>query len=88
MLKLDGVIRIDFIYDNVTKGLFVNEINTVPGSLAFYLWKDKFNFSSMLDNLISEAKRLQEERNKLCFTLNTAMLNKVNLNGAKNSKLK
>ena len=88
MFKLDGVIRIDFIYDNTSKTLYVNEVNTVPGSLAFYLWKDKFNFSSMLDSLITEARHKQAENDKLCFTLNTAVLSKVNLNGTKNSKLK
>lgn len=88
LFKLSGVIRIDFIYDNTSKTLYVNEVNTVPGSLAFYLWKDKFNFSSMLDSLITEAKHNQAEKDKLCFTLNTAVLSKVNLNGTKNSKLK
>ena len=38
VLDCSGVVRIDFIYDKDKKKLFVNEINTIPGSLAF-LWK-------------------------------------------------
>lgn len=34
-----GVSRIDFLNDRETGELWVNEINTIPGSLAFYLWK-------------------------------------------------
>jgi D-alanine-D-alanine ligase len=34
-----GVARLDFLIDNSEKALFLNEINTMPGSLAFYLWE-------------------------------------------------
>lgn len=36
----EGVVRVDFLYDDKEKQLYVNEINTIPGSLAFYLFKD------------------------------------------------
>lgn len=48
-----GVSRIDFMYDNKNKKLFLNEINTLPGSLAFYLWeKSGLSYSKLLDNLV------------------------------------
>ena len=34
-----GVVRIDYLVDQDTNDLYVNEINTIPGSLAFYLWE-------------------------------------------------
>ena len=34
-----GVARLDFLIDNSNEALFLNEINTMPGSLAFYLWE-------------------------------------------------
>ena len=53
-LECSGVIRVDFMLS--TDGvLYVNEVNTIPGSLAFYLWKDKFNFSELIDNLIMQS---------------------------------
>lgn len=49
-----GVARIDFLSDG--EDVFVNEINTVPGSLARYLWVDPpVRFSELLDGLIQEA---------------------------------
>ena len=36
----EGVVRVDFLYDDKEKKLYVNEMNTIPGSLAFYLFKD------------------------------------------------
>jgi D-alanine-D-alanine ligase len=34
-----GVARLDFLIDQSNEALFLNEINTMPGSLAFYLWE-------------------------------------------------
>ena len=49
-----GVARIDFLSDG--DALFVNEVNTVPGSLARYLWVDPtLPFIELLDALIGEA---------------------------------
>jgi D-alanine-D-alanine ligase len=49
-----GVARIDFLSDG--KALFVNEVNTVPGSLARYLWvAPPLPFIELLDGLIDEA---------------------------------
>ena len=52
-LSLFGVVRIDYLY---SKGsLFVNEINTVPGSLSYYLFSSgEINFESLLKTLIEE----------------------------------
>jgi D-alanine-D-alanine ligase len=49
-----GVTRIDFLSDG--EALYVNEINTVPGSLARYLWVDPpLSFTELLDGMIREA---------------------------------
>ena len=48
-----GVVRVDFIYDKDSKHLFVNEINSIPGSLAFYLFKD-LSFKDLVTCLIEE----------------------------------
>lgn len=48
-----GVARIDFIIDKTNNEIFVNEINTIPGSLAFYLWdKMGISYKELLDRLI------------------------------------
>ena len=49
-----GVIRIDYLYK---EGLYVNEINCIPGSYAYYLWENKYDFLEILDMALKEAKR-------------------------------
>lgn len=50
-----GVIRIDYLYDTNEKILYVNEINSIPGSLSFYLYEDKISYSELIDLLINQA---------------------------------
>lgn len=52
-LELFGVVRIDLLYDESDDCLYVNEVNTVPGSLAFYLFPQKFD--ELLEVWIEEA---------------------------------
>ena len=56
VLACDGVSRIDFMIDEATGDVFVNEINTIPGSLSFYLWEATgVKFDELIDRLISIA---------------------------------
>lgn len=49
-----GVIRIDYIYSNGK--LYLNEINTVPGSMAYYLFVETLkDYTTMLTMLIEES---------------------------------
>lgn len=57
-----GVIRIDFLYNGV---LYVNEINSIPGSYSYYLWKGKLDFVELLDSVIDSSKRDIFKENKL-----------------------
>lgn len=38
IINASGIIRVDFLFDSKANKLYVNEINTCPGSLAQYLW--------------------------------------------------
>lgn len=61
-----GAPRIDFLYDSVTKELYVNEINTVPGALQMHLWdKSGYPVGVFLQNLIDTgiAKSLERKVN-------------------------
>jgi D-alanine-D-alanine ligase len=67
VLGCDGVARVDFILDGGSK-VYVNEINTIPGSLSFYLWEATgLDFASLMDTLIAGA--LQRTRDKSHKTL-------------------
>ena len=56
-----GVVRIDYIIDAKTGTVYFNEINTIPGSLSFYLWKPKdVNYSKQLDRMIKIALKVHK----------------------------
>lgn len=72
-----GVVRIDFLMDTADNDkVYVNEINTIPGSLSFYLWEATgLKYPQLIDKLISLAFKRQRERENLMFTVNTNILN-------------
>lgn len=60
-----GVIRIDYLYDELTSKLYVNEINSIPGSFAFYLFEDKqIKFEDLVEDLINEADLYKFQENE------------------------
>lgn len=85
-----GVVRIDFMLDTSTNKVYANEINTIPGSLAFYLWEASgLSYTDMIDRLVEIAFRRQRTRENLTFTIDTNILSGVSFGtkGAKGSKL-
>lgn len=66
VLGCHGVSRIDFIIDDDSKEIYVNEINTIPGSLSFYLWEATgLSFDKLMDRLVRLAlKRKREQGQK------------------------
>ncbi|MDE6368801.1 MAG: D-alanine--D-alanine ligase [Muribaculaceae bacterium] len=66
VLSCHGVSRVDMIVDRATRDIYVNEINTIPGSLSFYLWEATgISFDKLMDRLIALAlKRKRDEATK------------------------
>lgn len=82
-----GVVRIDFIIDNDNGKVYANEINTIPGSLSFYLWDATgMKYPELCDRLIELAFRRQRNRENLTFTIDTNILSGVSLGGSKGAK--
>lgn len=85
-----GVVRIDFMIDTETDKVYANEINTIPGSLAFYLWEATgLSYTAMIDRLVEIAFRRQRRRENMTFGIDTNILSGVSFGakGAKGSKL-
>ena len=79
-LELKGVVRVDFLYDLDTKELYVNELNTIPGSYAFYLFKNKgITFSDLIDDLIKQTLINEEKKKKYISVFESNILNKNTL---------
>lgn len=82
-----GVCRIDFMMDAETKTVYVNEINTIPGSLAFYLWKEEgMSFTQLMDALVQQALDRERRRSRMTFSYDTNLLSTYSANSAKGSK--
>lgn len=70
-----GVSRIDFIYDEKEKKVYMNEINTIPGSFAYYLWNgEELNYTKLIDELIKIALEDYKRKETLTFTYDTNIL--------------
>ena len=81
-----GVARIDFLNDKESGELWVNEINTIPGSLSFYLWQEVgVTFPALMDELVQLAFKRQREREALTFTYESNILSGTTF-GTKGSK--
>lgn len=66
-LDMSGVVRVDFLLSD-DKKLFVNEVNTVPGSMAFYLFEPAgISFRTMLDGIIAAALIRKKKRGNRDF---------------------
>jgi len=62
-LGSSGVCRIDFLVDSKKQKAYINEINSIPGSLAFYLWEPTGKkYTDLLDEMITIAIRDYKRR--------------------------
>ncbi len=60
-LGMNGVVRIDYIFDKATNTLYFNEINTIPGSMAFYLYEPLgIDYITLTENLIENAEDIKK----------------------------
>lgn len=75
VLNANGCVRIDFMIDKDTDKIYVNEINTIPGSLAFYLWNEEgIDFNRECDILIENALKRYRIKEKMTFSFDTNIL--------------
>lgn len=85
VLGCTGVARIDFMLDG--NEVYVNEINTIPGSLAFYLWEaNGMKYQEQLDKMIKLALKRDREQKNVTYTFDTNILSNVSFNGIKSGK--
>ncbi|MDD6851857.1 MAG: D-alanine--D-alanine ligase [Bacteroidales bacterium] len=62
VLSCHGVSRVDVIIDRSNSNIYVNEINTIPGSLSFYLWEATgIPFDKLMDTLVDLALKRKRE---------------------------
>ncbi|MFZ2152946.1 MAG: D-alanine--D-alanine ligase family protein [Microgenomates group bacterium] len=78
-----GLSRIDFLVDIKREIVYINEINTLPGGLSFYIWeKSGYTYAQVVDKLIALGFERHAKMNKLQRSFDTKLL-KTSSGGAK-----
>ncbi len=88
VLSCHGVSRVDMMIDARTRDIYVNEINTIPGSLSFYLWEAAgVSFSELMERLVRLAlKRKRDQASKTVSYDSNIFALGGGLKGAKGAK--
>ncbi|MDR2361010.1 MAG: D-alanine--D-alanine ligase [Oscillospiraceae bacterium] len=87
-LDCSGTARVDFLIDGVTEEIRVNEINTIPGSLSFYLWEASgIKYPALLDEMVTLALKRARETAEHSYEIKTGILSAFT-GGSKTGKLK
>ena len=83
-LDCKGVVRIDYLIDG--ENVYVGEINTIPGSLSFYLWEPMgIAYKKLVDRMVELAYRENNEKNRSVFAFDSNLLRQCVL-GTKGAK--
>lgn len=66
IFDISGVIRVDYLFDEKSNQLYVNEINGIPGSFSYYLFEEKgIMYYELIDKLVNLAiKKYQKSKTK------------------------
>lgn len=84
ILDAAGVARIDFLVDKKTEKFYVCEINTIPGSMSFYLWeKTNYPFPKLIDKLVELALERHQDRATTNFSFTSNLLQSFNNSSTK-----
>ena len=86
-LGASGVVRIDYLYDKKADKLYINELNSIPGSLSFYLWTPlKKKYPELLDDMIGIAVKRYKNKMKKTTIFDSNILSSCGVKGAKGMK--
>ncbi len=87
-LGCSGVARIDFIIDEEDGSVYFNEINTIPGSLSFYLWEGMgMSYTELLEEITDIAVKRERFNSSITYRFDTNILNMAKPLGSKGGKL-
>lgn len=82
-----GTARVDFLVREAAGEVFLNEINTLPGSMAFYLWQESgMSPQQVVDELIRLAFDAHAEKRKTVYNYKTGLLAHAAARGLKGLK--
>ncbi|NLV57208.1 MAG: D-alanine--D-alanine ligase [Clostridiales bacterium] len=82
-----GVVRIDYMFAPQENRLYITEINTIPGSLAFYLWEASgISYAELIDQMVHCALEAKEDKDNSNYAFTSDILKNITLGGKAGAK--
>lgn len=82
-----GIARIDYLVRPDKAEVYLNEINTMPGSLAFYLWReDGYTAAALVEKLVQLAQDAHADKRRNIYDYETNLVSIATQRGIKGSK--
>ena len=82
-----GIARVDFFVRPEERVVWLGEINTLPGSLAAWLWQESgLSFSDLLDELIALARAASAEKRRNTYDYRSELISLTQSRGLKGIK--
>lgn len=82
-----GTARIDFLVKPATGEIYLNELNTMPGSLAFYLWQETgMTARDVVDKLVTLAQEAHANKRRNTYDYQTSLVTMTAAHGLKGTK--
>lgn len=82
-----GIVRIDFLVKPEQDEVYINELNTMPGSLAFYLWQASgLSATQLVDALVNYAQQAHADKRRNTYDYKTNLVSVASVRGTKGTK--
>lgn len=79
MLNMRGTARIDFLYDNKNKKLYVDEVNSIPWCFSHHLWEARnISYKELLNIMLADAIAVEIKNQGMMMTLDSQVVEKMN----------
>ena len=82
VMDCKGVVRIDYMFDAPSQELYITEINTIPGSLAFYLWEAcGLPYTKLIDRMVECAMKAEQDKEENNYAYTSDILKNISMGG-------
>ena len=79
LLNMRGTARIDFLYDNKKKLLYVDEVNSIPWCFSHHLWEARnISYKELLNIMLADAISQEVKNQGMTKTIDTDIIKKIN----------
>lgn len=79
ILNMRGTARIDFLYDNKEKKLYVDEINSIPWCYSHHLWEARnISYKELLNIMLADAIAQEVKSQGMTTTIDSDVIKNIN----------